>query len=75
MIDVRWKSPFPHTLAFNLFKKHITELNQYCQKVIYGSQAEYRYSSKAIKEIIEEIISNPKSAKGLKVVGNTEAQI
>ncbi len=49
--------------------------DQYCQKVIYGSQAEYRYSSKAIKEIIEEIISNPKSAKGLKVVGNTEAQI
>lgn len=27
MIDVRWKSPFPYTLAFNLFKKHFTELN------------------------------------------------
>ena len=27
MIDVRWNSPFPYTLAFNLFRKHITELN------------------------------------------------
>ena len=30
MIDVRWKSPFPYTLAFNLFKKHFTELNNAC---------------------------------------------
>ena len=28
MEDVRWKSPFPYTLAFNLFKKHFTELNE-----------------------------------------------
>ena len=26
--DVRWKSPLPYTLAFNLFKKHYTELNE-----------------------------------------------
>lgn len=62
---------------FNLFvhlHKWKTD-DQYCQKVIYGNQTEYRYSSKAIKEIIEEIISNPKSVKGFKVVSNTEAQI
>lgn len=27
MEDVRWKSPFCNTLAFTLFKKHFTELN------------------------------------------------
>ena len=24
----RWQSPFPYTLAFNLFRQHITELNK-----------------------------------------------
>lgn len=28
MANERWNSPFPYTLAFNLFKKHFTELNQ-----------------------------------------------
>ena len=28
MMNERWKSTFPYTLAFNLFKKHITELNK-----------------------------------------------
>ena len=27
-MEVRWQSPFPYTLAFNLFKQHITELNK-----------------------------------------------
>ena len=28
MSNVRWKSPFPYTLAFNLFKQHIEEINR-----------------------------------------------
>lgn len=28
MGNVRWESPFPHTLAFNLFKQHIEEINR-----------------------------------------------
>lgn len=28
MMQERWHSPFPYTLAFNLFRKHITELNK-----------------------------------------------
>lgn len=28
MTDERWNSPFPHTIAYYLFKKHFTELNQ-----------------------------------------------
>lgn len=28
MSNERWNSPFPYTLAFNLFRKHFTELNQ-----------------------------------------------
>lgn len=28
MSNARWESPFQYTLAFNLFKKHFTELNQ-----------------------------------------------
>ena len=27
MADERWNSPFPHTIAFVLFKEHFTELN------------------------------------------------
>lgn len=27
-MDERWNSPFPYTLAYNLYKKHITELNK-----------------------------------------------
>lgn len=28
MSNVRWESPFPYTLAFNLFKQHIEEINR-----------------------------------------------
>lgn len=28
MSNIRWESPFPYTLAFNLFKKHIEEINR-----------------------------------------------
>lgn len=28
MSNVRWKSPFPYALAFNLFKQHIEEINR-----------------------------------------------
>lgn len=28
MSNVRWESPFPYTLAFNLFKKHLEEINR-----------------------------------------------
>ena len=28
MNNVRWKSPFPYTLAFNLFKQHFEEINR-----------------------------------------------
>lgn len=27
MIDVRWTSPFEHTIPFSLFHKHFTEIN------------------------------------------------
>lgn len=27
MANERWNSPFPHTIAFVLFKEHFTELN------------------------------------------------
>lgn len=28
MANERWESPFPYTLAYNLFKQHFTELNR-----------------------------------------------
>lgn len=28
MSSVRWESQFPYTLAFNLFKQHIEEINR-----------------------------------------------
>ena len=28
MSNVRWNSPFPYTLAFNLFKQHFEEINR-----------------------------------------------
>ena len=28
MSSVRWNSPFPYTLAFNLFKQHFEEINR-----------------------------------------------
>lgn len=28
MNNVRWNSPFPYTLAFNLFKQHFEEINR-----------------------------------------------
>lgn len=28
MNNIRWESPFPYTLAFNLFKKHLEEINR-----------------------------------------------
>lgn len=47
--------------------------DQYCQKVSYGKQTEYRYSAKVIEEILKEINSNPASAiEGLRTIRNTE---
>ena len=28
MNNIRWESPFPYTLAFNLFKKHLEEIHR-----------------------------------------------
>ena len=28
MSNVRWESPFPYSLAFNLFKQHFEEINR-----------------------------------------------
>lgn len=28
MNNVRWESPFPYSLAFNLFKQHFEEINR-----------------------------------------------
>ena len=51
MSNERWNSPFPYTLAFNLFRKHFTELNQ-----IYWSfvPAYNTIISKAKKQLIND---------------------
>ena len=57
MANERWCSPFPHTIAYNLFKKHFTELNQ-----VYWSfvPAYNTIVSKAKKELVSDE-ADPKS--------------
>lgn len=49
-LDVRWNSPFPYTLAYNLYKKHILELNQ-----IYWA---YVPASNTIKKATQKALGN-----------------
>ena len=46
---MRWKSPFPHTLAFNLFKKHITELNEVYWSFVPASNTIIDHAKKALQ--------------------------
>ena len=54
MSKERWKSPFPYTLAFNLFKKHFTEINS-----MYWA---FLPASNTIKQKAKEALSNDTSS-------------
>ncbi|HBV85510.1 MAG TPA: hypothetical protein DEF42_02330 [Desulfosporosinus sp.] len=49
MANERWNSPFPYTLAFNLFRKHFTELNQVYWSFVPASNTIISSAKKALK--------------------------
>lgn len=51
MPDVRWSSPFPHTLSFELFREHFTELNHIYWSFVPASNT---ILSSAQKTLIDE---------------------
>ena len=56
MSNERWESPFPHTIAYSLFKKHFTEINQIYWAFVPASNT---IKSHAKKEAIKN--NDPKS--------------
>lgn len=55
MNNVRWESPFPYTLAFNLFKQHFEEINRSYWAFVPSSNT----IKKAAKEALQENNSAP----------------
>lgn len=48
MSDARWKSPFPHTLSFELFREHFTELNNIYWSFVPASNTILSLSKKSL---------------------------